>query len=160
MFTGIFTKTKGQSERESLIAALRGNDLFGDLSENKIKKLVPAFRVKEFNGEQITCHCPDASHDSFVVVQGRVAVTRRKGEFEHTLELEDKGGIINVGLMTEGMSPYTGARALGQTTVLAIDTKKVASLAQEDPELGSILFKNVCSILSGQFEKQLDRLLN
>ena len=82
-------------EVAKVTTSLRGFDLFESLSDSDFERLVPRFRVLEFRDEDIVCHCPDAFHDVFVVLEGKSSLSRKRGQDLYPLEVEGTGAVIN-----------------------------------------------------------------
>ena len=65
----------------------------------------------------IVCHCSDASHDSFLLIDGVLAVTRKMGDDVHVVNLEGTGAVFVVGpMMGLSQEGAAGLRALGRSS--------------------------------------------
>lgn len=78
-----------------LVEAIEGEELFRAVPASKLKKLVPLMRVKEFEDEEIVCHCADAEHDAFVLLKGVAAATKNLHERQYVLQLKGKDAVFN-----------------------------------------------------------------
>lgn len=142
-----------------LAEAIARYDLFAGLDEEKIPDLVPALSVKTFQDEEIECRCPTASHDAFLVLDGKVAITQAIGDVQHVLELAGFGVVFNAGGLVGLDSIGKGALALGKVKLIAIDTRKLGELADRDCEVGYTVVRNLTRLLVAQWDRQLDHLL-
>ena len=68
---------------ERLLSTLNAHPLFRDIHRAQVRLLSRSLRVKEYQDEEIICHCSDACHDSFLLIDGVVAVTRKMGDDVH-----------------------------------------------------------------------------
>lgn len=134
-------------------------DLFSGLSQEKIPLLATALSVKTYQDEEVECRCPTASHDAFLVLEGKVAVTQAFGAVQHVLELAGFGVVFNAGGLVGLDSIGRGARALGKVKLIAIDTRKLGELANRDCEVGYTVLRNLTRLLVAQWDRQLAHLL-
>ncbi len=133
--------------------------LMDGLTLERIAGLFPAWRVKTFNDEEIHCECPDASHEAFVLLSGRVATTFRSGAVDHVIELGAGGDVFNAGGLVDHVDCCTGARALGAVEIIAIDTQLLNSLFASDPETGYRVVKNLAKLVMQQSERRISEHL-
>ena len=153
-------KAPQTDELRLLQEVLRGSALFEGLTDDMIAELVPACRVKAFSQEDISCHCPDASHDAFILTEGVVAVTRKHPDDEHVLDLATQGAVFNVGALMGAAHDYAHSRALGQVQVVALDGVMLQALFHRDPYMGYVVTRTLGQLLSNQMGKLLDHLLH
>lgn len=147
-------------EKTRLQAVLSTYPLFQDVEPGDLDHLIPACRFKELQDEEVVCHCPDASHDAFVLLKGSVSITRRRGEAIHNVLLQRPGAAFNLGPLL-GLSPNgAGARALGKVELLALDSVMVTEMLQRNPHLGYRLIRNLGRLALDQCERQLERYLD
>jgi CRP-like cAMP-binding protein len=145
---------------ERLIESLTDRDAFAELTAEQLTALVPVIRIKDYRDSEIVCHCPDITHDVLVVLDGRVAVTREKDGMLHTLQIEGPDAVVNGPRLFGDPPPYTGSRALGQVTSLAIAAPELQKLMNDDPALGVAIASGLIRIMLRQHEAQLDSLLD
>lgn len=159
---GIFKKEHvvTEAERDLLLNIVRESGLLRELSGQQIRNLAPACRFETFNTGEITCHCPDASHDAFILVKGMVAVTRKHKEDEHVVELAMKGAVVNVCILMGSEFCYIGARAVGEAQVVALDSRMLLGIFDKDPRLGYLFMRSVGHMMSEQTAQHLDHLLH
>ncbi|MBI2867727.1 MAG: Crp/Fnr family transcriptional regulator [Chloroflexi bacterium] len=158
----LFSKHKAKAMspgEEEVVVALGEYPVFTGLPEDRIPTLAATMAVKTFKEEEIVCHCPDATHDAFVVLKGVVALSRHRGDEEHVLDLSDLGAVFNVAALVGDEKEAGTARALGAVELLHIDSHKLHDLMERDPALGYPLVRNLCRLLLAQFNRQLERLL-
>lgn len=155
----MFLQQKSTPDAQSLTLRLRENRLFSELSEDQIKKLVPAFRVKQFKDEDIICHCPDATHDAFILLDGKVAVKLMLGDLQYVIELQGAGAVFNAPGLLHVHSPYSIATALGTAVLIALDSDQIHTIISKDAQIGSAIFKTASRLIVEQYEKQLEHLL-
>ncbi|MBI4298940.1 MAG: cyclic nucleotide-binding domain-containing protein [Chloroflexi bacterium] len=146
-------------EAQNLEALLHGFPLFEHLEPGQLAKLIPAVRFKGFKDEEIVCHCPDAFHDAFVLFNGVVAVSRKKGEILHVLHLEKPGAVFNIGPLVGLGQEEAGVRALGNVEIVALDTQMLKPMLERDPKLGFALACNLSRLALNQLQRQIERYL-
>lgn len=150
----------GNFERDAdvghLVAAIAAHQLFAGLPWASIPGLVPAFRVEEFQDEEISCHCPDALHDGFLVLEGRVAITHRLRGLEHVLELAGFGTVFNLDAMLGLEESHRAARALGRVKLLVMDTQLLEREFDGHPEIGYRIIKSFAKLMVVQHDKVLE----
>ena len=149
----------GPEEQLILESLLEKYAIFDGLAPGWVGKLVPAFQIKEFRDEEIVCHCPDASHDAFVLLKGTVAVTRKKGEAIHVLQLEGLGPVFNIGPLIGLEKDPAGVRALGSVELLGIDSIMLNRVMHLEWEIGFKLLRNLCRLVMIQNGRILDRYI-
>jgi CRP-like cAMP-binding protein len=110
-------------------------------------------RIKEFQDEEISCHCPDALHDGFLVLEGRVAITHQLRGLEHVLELGGFGTVFNLEGLVGIEKSHGAARALGRVRLLVMDTTLLMREFDSHPEVGYPLIKNFAKLLIVQHDK-------
>lgn len=142
-----------------LAKALKQRGLFEGLSDGQLQRLVPILRIKEFQDEEIVCHCPDATHDAFLLLEGRVSLSRKRGDALYPLEIEEPGALVNEARLVGLADNYFGARALGRATLLTIDSRDFQARVREDPGAGVILLRNLYRLSLLQREGMIDHLL-
>ncbi|MBI4336216.1 MAG: Crp/Fnr family transcriptional regulator [Chloroflexi bacterium] len=147
-------------EGQNLQHALKEYTLFRDVRHRQLAGLVPAFRVKGFQDEEIVCHCPDATHDAFVLLKGVVAVTRKKDDAVHVLQLERSGAVFNIGPLVGRDREEAGVRALGNVEVLAIDNALLLRKLERDTRLGYGITRSLCRLALEQCERLMERYCN
>lgn len=155
----MFLQQKSMPDAQALISIVKGSDLFAELSADEIKKLTPALRVKEFKDEDIVCHCPDATHDAFILTEGKAVAKLMVGDLLHVMELQGKGAIFNAPGLLQVRSRYGSASALGKVVLIAVDSKQIQTLISKSPHTGVAILKTACRLTVEQYEKQLQRLL-
>lgn len=153
----------GDFERNAEVGRLAStvaeHDLFAGLPWESIDKLVPAIRVEEFQVGEIDCHCPDALHDGFLVLEGRVALTHRVGGLEHVLELGGFGTVFNLDGLLGLNESHRAARALGRVKLLVIDTRLLDREFDRDPGTGYKIIRYFAKLLVVQHDKELEHWL-
>ena len=142
-----------------LASTIAEHDLFAGLPWESIDKLVPAFRIQEFQVGEIDCLCPDALHDAFLVLEGRIALTHRVGGLEHVLALAGFGTVFNLDGLLGLEESHRAARALGRVKLLVIDTKLLARAFDRDPGAGCKIIRYFAKLLVVQHDKELEHWL-
>ena len=150
----------GSEERAALRAVLESHTLFKGMDSGKLARLVPAVRFKQFDGDEIVCHCPDATHDGFLLLSGVVATTWKKAHLLYTVELEKPGTLFNLGPLFGRPRNPAGASALGNVEVLAFDSAMLLQHLHEDPEWGLELVRRLGAFAIDQCELRLSRQLD
>lgn len=148
----------GSTDASTLVAALHTYPIFSGLSPETLTRLVPMFRVKEFSDEEIVCHCPDAKHDAFTVLDGKVALTYARGDDLHVVDLEGTGGVFNTAPLFDAPSNHLGARALNRVQVLAIDTEALKPALMKDAQSGYTIARNLGRLTLLQSDRLIQRL--
>lgn len=149
----------GSVDQGSLEFALKQYSLFEGLSPALLTKLSPVLQVKDFKDQEIVCHCPNAFHDAFLLLSGVVAVTRKIGDFLHTVQLEKTGAVFNVGPLVGSEKEQAGARALGSVQILAMDSSRLSQLLPGEAELGYKFIRNICRLALDQHQRQMERYI-
>lgn len=158
LWDSLFGKKLGQ-EGEVLAKVLRHHALFEDMDSTNLVALRPALRVKEFQDEEIVCHCPDATHDAFVLLEGVASVTRRQGDDVHVVDLSREGSVHNVGPLL-GMEKEPGdVRALGKVRILAMDHQMLTEAFEREPQLGYQCVRLIARLVLEQVERELEGCL-
>lgn len=149
----ILTGLEQNGEVGRLACAITEHRLFAGLPWENIPELVPALRTKEFQDEEISCHCPDALHDGFLVLEGRVAITHRLRGLEHVLELAGFGTVFNLEGLLGIEESHRAARALGKIRLLVMDTELLKRQFGSHPEIGYPIIKNFAKLMVVQHDK-------
>ncbi len=141
---------------EKIASAMEQHDLFSGLPEKKLPSLIPACRIKEFQDEEIVCHCPDA----FLVLDGKAAITLGRNDLTYILELAGFGGVFNVENLVDAANDNQDARALGWVKLLVMDTAMLKKLFKVDPTVGYPFIRNLTSLLMSQCQRQISHFVN
>jgi hypothetical protein len=147
------------SEVGRVASTIAEHDLFAGLPWESIDNLVPAFRVEEFQHGEIDCHCPDALHDAFLVLEGQIALTDRVGGLEHVLELGGFGTVFNLDGLLGLKESHRTARALGRVKLVVMDTKLLDREFDRDPGTGYKIIRYFAKLLVVQHDKELEHWL-
>lgn len=160
MLKRIMRQTDDHAEdRDRLFEEALRYGMFGGAAPKKLDDLVPALRIKEFQDEPIECHCSDARHEAFIILEGKAAATRKLGPVEHIVDLVGFGAMFKMGGLVGHEDRFSGARALGPTKVIAIDTELMNRALAANGDLGYICMKNLGRLMMMSMERQLDRHL-
>ena len=135
--------------------ALEGCSVSRGLSPSQLETLSSYLRVKEFQNQEIVCHCPTAFHDAFILLGGAVSVTKRLGSDLHVLQLETTEAVFNISPLVGRAQDVAGVRALGKVYILAMDTARPQQLLSQDPDLGYVFIRNLTRSALSQCDRQL-----
>lgn len=161
MFSLFKRKSEPSAEEQRLLLQhVRDIDILENLSQEQIRGLIPAFRFKVTRNEDVACHCPDATHDAFILLKGTVAVTRDHQEDRHVVDLATPGDVFNVGVLMGAKYDYVASRALAEVEVMALDTKMLVNIAKVDPQIGYKVLRSFGRLMSEQMARQLEHLLH
>lgn len=156
----INVKQKPDSEDLSeLRAAITEHQLFAGLSEGAIDRLVPACRIKYFTDEEVGCHCGDAHHEAYIVLGGTLALSESVKDLRHVVDLAREGAVVNLGALLGLVQPNTSAVAMGSAMVLAIDTRMLLAVMNDDPGIGYPVLMSLSRLLVAQANRALTNLL-
>lgn len=148
-----------EADWEKIASAMEQHDLFSGLPEKKLPSLIPACRIKEFQDEEIVCHCPDASHDAFLVLDGKAAIILSRNGLTYILELAGFGGVFNVEKLVDAANDDQGGRALGRVKLLAMDAAMLKKLFKVDPTVGYPFIRNLANLLMAQYQREISHLV-
>ena len=164
MFLGFDEQNDDQSPEDNYQLThelVKGHNLFAELTEEEIERVMPALRLKKFHNREITCHCPDAHHDAFLVVEGTVALSLSTDDgLQHVLELAGFGTMFNVGGLLGFVEPHKSARALGTVRLLALDTEMLGHVLEDDKHIGYSVLKTLMGLHVAQCDRQLDHAVS
>jgi CRP-like cAMP-binding protein len=146
-------------DMQALGRAIDRHELLSGIPRGVARRLIPWLRIKEFDDEAIECHCPDATHDAFLMLEGRAAVTFKVGDDEHVLEVQGEGGLFNIGALVGVEQRHLGARALGKARVLAVDCTRLRVLMADDPHLTGPMLMHIVKYLVRPTEDQMAQAL-
>ncbi len=144
---------------EALRQVLKSSQLFGSLEQEDMDSCVPYARVKTFEDEEITCECPDANHDAFVVINGAVALTFTIGSLTQTVNMIGLGTVFNTQHLLGLAQRYYGGRAVGRVVVIALDTAKLVALFESHTRLGYPVIKTLAALQLSQRDRELENFL-
>jgi signal-transduction protein with cAMP-binding, CBS, and nucleotidyltransferase domain len=154
------TPQQQQSEElTTLRRSLAEHDLFAGLDGAQLAALIPASRIKEFDDEEITCKCHDASHEAFVLLAGTVAISESDGTTERTVEMAGFGSVVNFAGLLGLVRPLSKARALGRVQALAVDTRLLAEAMERDARVGFVVTRNLAKLMVAQRDRQIAHLI-
>lgn len=144
---------------EYMVTVLAPYGLFRRFEPRHLDRLVPSIRLKDFVDEEIVCHCPDANHNAFLLLEGIAAATKKRGDVIHIVQLQGKGTMFNEGPLAGLEHDLTGARALGRAKVLALDAGMLLRLFHDEPALGYPFALDLCRMSMEQADQQLKHYL-
>ena len=159
-FVGRSLQEVPSEDQQALISQISQYSLFEGVKYEELGSLVPALRVKNFENEDIVCHCPDATHDALILLSGVVAMTKKMGAALHVIRLERTGSVFNIGPLVGLMPEPTGAKALEGVVIIAIDTKMVRQMLDMQPTMGYVLARNMCRLSLLQADQMLEHFLD
>lgn len=131
---------------------LRMSDLFGGLSDDGIKKLLPLCREEVYEAGTVIFSEGDPCNTMYIVASGKVALEMRlhigRTEETATIDTITRGGCLCCsGLIDPYILTATG-RTLEKTEVIALDTAEMRSLLKENCETGYKTMSNLAKVTS------------
>lgn len=135
---------------------LRVSDLFGGLSDDEIKKLLPLCREGVYQAGEVIFSEGDPCHTIYIVASGKVALEMklRVGLTEETITVDTitRGGCLCCsGLIDPYILTATG-RTIEKTEVIALDPAKLLDLFEENCEAGYKTMKNLAKVVSSRLQ--------
>jgi len=135
---------------------LRLSDLFKELNDDQLKKLAPFCREEVYKAGTMIFRAGTPSHTIYIVESGSVAL-------EMNLQIGRGKGTATIGTVTRGgcascsglISPYTHTntgRALEKTELIALDTRILKRLFEENPEVGERVMNNLAKVVASRLE--------
>jgi CRP/FNR family cyclic AMP-dependent transcriptional regulator len=115
---------------------LAGVDLFAAMQPDELERLATASRREELRRGDTLFHEGDEADRLYVVVQGRIAISKRSIDGrESVVALMEEGDLFGEMGLFQPQGRSAEARALEPSTVLAVAFAPVREIYQERPEL-------------------------
>lgn len=125
--------TSGARGGRSLLAA---SPLFRGLREDSLADLEDCSEVRRVAAREKLFGQGDPGRSVLILLRGAVKLTRRGGGVrEHVVRTARKGEILGESLLFRDGAYRTTATALEDSSVLAIDARRLAQLLRLDPQL-------------------------
>ncbi len=159
-FVGRSLQEVSSEDQQTLIPYISQYTLFEGVKDEELGSLVPALRVKNFESEDIVCHCSDATHDALILLRGVVAMTKKRGAALHVIRLDKTGSVFNFGPLVGLMPEPTGAKALEGVVIIAVDTRMVRQMLDMQPSMGYVLARDLCRLSLLQADHMLEHFLD
>ncbi len=141
---------------EFIQGILRLSDLFDGVSDDRLKKLLPFCREEVYEAGTIIFTEGTPCQTMYIVESGSVAL-------EMNLPVGRGAGRATIGVITRGgclgcaglLSPYVNfdtAQTLERTEFIALDTRVLRRLFEENPEVGRRVMNNVAEVAKSRLE--------
>ena len=135
---------------------LRLSDLLDGVSDDQLKKLLPFCREEVYEAGAIIFSEGTPCQTMYIVESGSVAL-------EMNLQVGRGAGRATTGVVTRGgglgctglVSPYVHmdtARTLEGTELIALDTRVLRRLFEENPEVGRVVMNNLAKVVRSRLE--------
>ncbi|UBF26192.1 cyclic nucleotide-binding domain-containing protein [Kovacikia minuta CCNUW1] len=131
-------------------------ELFPKLAEEELARLKPHGREVQFNSGEVLFHEGDPLYHFFVVLEGRVQVTKKVGAEEQLLTIHHPSEFTGEMSMIMGAPAIATARALEPTRVLEIDPDHFKRILAECSQ-GATVIITAMAKRSREVEAQLQQ---
>lgn len=148
---------------DHLKEALRKSQLFDELTDAELDKVVRLTREETYEAGEIIFNEGEMAKELYIVEDGRVVLEMsirlgRGSGRQGSIDVLTKGQVFGWSAVAE---PYTftmSARGVEKTTVLAIDREGLWHLFEENSSLGFKVMKKVVSVVSSRLSRSRDTL--
>lgn len=139
--------------------------LFHDLNDDQIKKIISIMKTREVKQAEIICQ-EDAHEDSmFILLRGEVAISKRLLlPLVQDPSLKQEKSLVT---LSERQHPFFGEMALFEDTpmrsasitalkactLVVIEKSDLLGILHKNPEIGSIIYKNIATELTHRLIK-------
>lgn len=141
---------------EFIQGILRLSDLFDGVSDDRLKKLLPFCREEVYEAGTIIFTEGTLCQTMYIVESGSVALEMNlpvgRGAGRATIGVVTRGGALGcAGLLSPYVHIDTG-RSLERTELIALDTRVLKRLFEEDPKVGRRVMNNVAKVAKSRLE--------
>jgi len=135
---------------EFIQGILRLSDLFDGVSDDRLKKLLPFCREEVYEAGTIIFTEGTLCQTMYIVESGSVALEMNlpvgRGAGRATIGVLTRGGALGcAGLLSPYVHTDTG-RSLERTELIALDTRVLRRLFEEDPKVGRRVMNNLAKV--------------
>ena len=111
-------------------------ELFAAMPDDVLEQLREHAVVRQYERNEVLFHQGDASHDLFIVQTGRIAIAAQAGDGrESVISVLGPGALFGEISMFDGGVRSANARALTESSVIAVEYDHVRDLLQARPEV-------------------------
>lgn len=111
-------------------------ELFAAMPDDVLEQLREHAVVRQYERNEVLFHQGDASHDLFIVQTGRIAIAAQAGDGrESVVAVLESGGLFGELGLFDDAPRSADARALTESSVVALEYEPVRNLLQARPEV-------------------------
>lgn len=144
--------------REPVYEALKSQPFTRGLAGDDLTKLVAFTRQVTFNEDHVIFQAGERSDQLYLVITGCVCVEVRTPVYAVCVQVVGPGEAFGWSSLLEHHDRVFQVRALGSTTALSIDARKLLAACEEDPKFGLELFRRVLELVAGRVRATEARL--
>jgi len=132
----------GKNKLSERIAFLRTVPLFAGLQPQDLETLIPDFRLREYNKDEIIFHQGDESNEMYIVVKGKIRIFKTSpAGGETSISIFASGDIIGEFATIDHQPRSATAKAIVPTILLQIRSEKFVAYMRQIPDLALALAK-------------------
>ncbi|MDJ0740362.1 MAG: efflux RND transporter permease subunit [Gammaproteobacteria bacterium] len=130
--------------------------LFRDMSTQQIRRIILQGNTLDHRDGDVIMQYGDHGDTLFVLLSGSVVVESGKpGQPSATVQAMSTGEVFGVAALMCGRPRVASARAVGETTVLALDWRRLQRIARIYPRSAYLLFRNLSTIMGERLTERV-----
>lgn len=145
------------------IEALRGCELFGELSDAELGEVVALCRDKSYPAGATIFTEAEMAEDIYILQQGRVALqvqlrSMAQVSGDVTIEEVEPGHVFGWSALVKQRRLTASARCLEDVRVLAVDGQALNQLFERNAHIGFVVMKRLADVISSRLRITRERL--
>jgi len=127
--------------------------LFFELLDDEIERVVRNCNVESFEDGQIIFKENDIGRDFYVILSGKVRLTKDVDGREIEITTMNKGQALGETVLTNESKRLTNIIAMGTVDLLVIDQDTIFSLYKKHPRIFAIIMLNLSRMLTTRLQQ-------
>lgn len=127
--------------------------LFFELLDDEIDGIIKGCFVESFEDGQLIFKEEDTSNDFYVILSGKVRLTKRIENHEIEIMTISKGEALGETALISESKRMTNIIASGKVDLLVIDQDTIFSLFEKNPRIFGIVMLNLSRMLTTRLQK-------
>jgi len=132
----------------SQIDIVKSCPLFFELYDDEIDSILKKCYVIQYSSSKLIIKEGDEGKDFFVIVQGKVEVSKQVAGRKIRIAVLEKGDVFGEFVLINERKRRTSISALDSCDILVVDHDTIFSLFQNNPKIFSILMMNMARLLA------------